>query len=107
MDPPPEALVEESAADPLYDRAGLEALVRLVRDVERRSAPLRALALRRARNAAQALQTFFLTELTRRFLSGAARDAGRGGAGGPYPEPGSAIRAAPPPEPRKGGRAAR
>ena len=108
MDPPPEALVEESAADPLYDRSSLEALVRDVRDVERRSPPLRALALRRARKAAQALQTFFLTELTRRFLRGDARDAGeRGGAGGRYPEAGSSVRAAAPPESAKGGRAAR
>jgi hypothetical protein len=106
MDPPPEALLEESAGDPLYDRPGLEALVRLVRDAERRPAPLRALALRRARAAAQALQTFFLVELTRRFLRGAARDAGRGGTGR-YPEAGASLRTAPPPEPRKGGRAAR
>jgi asparagine synthase (glutamine-hydrolysing) len=75
MDPSPEALVEESGGDPLYDRASLEALVRDVRGVQGRSAPVRALALRRARQAAQALQTFYLTELARRFLRGADRDA--------------------------------
>jgi len=68
MDPPPEALLEEHGDDPLYDRPSLEELIRVVRGVQGRSVPLRALSLREARQAAQALQTFFLTELTRRFL---------------------------------------
>jgi asparagine synthase (glutamine-hydrolysing) len=77
MDPEPEALVEESSGDPLYDRSSLDEMVRSIRDIQGRSAPVRALSLRRARNAAQALQTFCLTELMRRFLRGADRDAAR------------------------------
>jgi hypothetical protein len=77
MEPSPEALVEECRDDPLYDHGSLAALVRTVRAVQGRSAPVRALSLREARNAAQALQTFFLTELTRRFLRGADSEPSR------------------------------
>lgn len=72
MDPGPEHFVEEVRGLGLYDVESLLGLAREVREAGERSGPRRAWAARRARPAAQALQSFLVLELARRRLGWSA-----------------------------------
>lgn len=68
-EPSPEVFLAECRDDPFYDSEHLAEMVTVVHETSSRTGPLRARSLRRARRDAQALQTFFMVELWRRFLA--------------------------------------
>ena len=75
MEPSLEAVLSEAAEDPWYDRNALVGMVAALRQAWASGGPRRALLLRRARRDAQALQTFLMLQLARRYWREAARSS--------------------------------
>ena len=70
MEPRLEDALAEARGETIYDHARLAALARSVGAAAARRGPWRGLAMRRARQEADALQTFLVVEACRRWLRG-------------------------------------